>query len=457
MRRIACTVSLVGLTCVGLAFGCTSTSAPDAGLDASDTSATPDANGADANEARYVIETLGTVPYATDDGSRSWTGQHVRITRPDGHFTYVAYYPSDRPGPRPVVVITMPYAGVAWSGEDVDTRWASYPLEGLRHADLDQPDYDGMGLTYYEAHDDAAANSQALFYLLNDFSVVLIYGRFYAGGSARDDVEDMRAGMFFVAEQPATDPTRVGIFGGSWGGFLALQASAVADPRAPASVVVTAYPVSDIEAERAHFSARLPDQPDWFLPYLRRMAGDVSGLRATDLCARLPDATLILHDEEDNLVPFAQTQALVSACGAEVAYWLRATPRASLWSHGRMSEYDMTTGEGEPFPQSFITYSLTYLIEHLATPDQTVLYAASSTAPMRTQLQTVRDAQVAGRDVSFAAPRLLSLCDPRLYLFHDGAVRPGADVVAELVNAVWGTSETAATITATLTRGLPPP
>ena len=80
---------------------------------------------------------------------------------------------------------------------------------------------------------------------------------------------------------------------------------------------------------------------------------------------------------------------------------------------------------------------------------------------LRTHLGLVRAAQQAGRDVAAVAPRLRDLADRRLYLLDLGAtmpsVRAGAEVTAEAVNAVWGTSYTAATIDAALATGLPPP
>ncbi len=67
-------------------------------------------------------------------------------------------------------------------------------------------------------------------HLWNDASVLVVFGRFYAGGSVRDDVADMAAGMWLAAELPSTDRTRIGLWGGSWGGFEALFAAQQASP-----------------------------------------------------------------------------------------------------------------------------------------------------------------------------------------------------------------------------------
>ena len=95
----------------------------------------------------------------------------------------------------------------------------------------------------------------------------------------------------------------------------------------------------------------------------------------------------------------------------------------------------------------------------LATPDQTQLFSFYSPVSLATHLGLVHAAQIAGRDVSFAAPRLRELADSRMILvnFADSTIHTGKDVAATAVNATWGTTYTAATIGAALAVGLPPP
>jgi hypothetical protein len=414
--------------------------------------------------AGYRAELIRTEPYSDAAQHRTWTNQLVRITRPDGAHTYVLYVPSDKPGPRPVVVMTMPYSGIDWTGEDVDTRWAGYTLDATsRHLDVDNPDFNGTSLIVYQPTPVATADDQAHLHLLNDFAVVQIYGRFYTGGSVRDDVADMKAGMWFVAEQDAIDKTRVGVYGASWGGFEALYATANADPRARPLATVAEFPPSDFTTLEPHFHAVTGAALDDLVPYVQRIhagtggapgavGADYSGLRVTDLCASLPPKTLVLHDEHDNLVPFAQSQALLAACGGDRQFWLRTgTFDTSAFTHGPLLD--------EPSPQSVVTYSLDYLTLALATSDQTQLFSFYSPVSLATHLGLVHAAQLAGRDVSFAAPRLRELADSRMVLvsFADNTVHTGRDVAATAVNAVWGTTYTAATIDAALAAGLPPP
>ncbi|MCE9572649.1 MAG: hypothetical protein K8W52_05790 [Deltaproteobacteria bacterium] len=439
-----------------VACGAGSGHAPDAGE-------APDA-GTDATPGYQATE-LGTAPYVDSSSGREWTNHLVRITRPDGATTYVQYIPSDKPGPRPIVVLTMPYAGIDWTGEAIDTRWAGYALTDGRHLDVDGPGFDGAAMIVYDPTPIAKADDQAHLHLLNDFAVALVYARFYTGGSVRDDIEDMRAGMWFVAERPATeiDHARIGVFGGSWGGFEALYASAYADPRARPLVTVAEYAPADFTTLEPHFHAVTGDARTFLQPYLRRIhaatggapddpGADYGELRTADLCAGLPAATLVLHDEHDNLVPVAQTEALLAACGGDAVFWRRTGAiDPSVWSHGPLLS--------EPGFPSVSTYALDYLGLHLAPPEQALVLSAYAPDALAAHLATVHAAQLAGRDVLFAAPRLRELADPRLYLLDltDGALHPGAEVAATAVNAIWGTHETAQTIAATLAGGLPPP
>jgi len=403
----------------------------------------------------YRSETVATTTYADD--SRSWTVTQARIHRPDGGRTYVQWIGSDRPGPRPAVVMTMPYAGIDWSGEEVDARWAGYPLDAAgQHLDVDG---DGVSAIVYERSSVAIASDQAHLHLLNDMSALLVFGRYYAGGSVGDDVEDMKAGMWFLAEQANVDRTRVGTFGGSWGGFESLYASAYADARVRPRVTVALYPPSDFSTWQAHASTRTSPVRGFLEPYLHRLyattggaEGDYTGLRVDDLCAGLPDDTLVLHDELDNLVPVSQSRTLLAACGGEAVYWPRDTaPDPGRTSHGPLLE--------EPTFPSVSTYALVYLHLRLAPPDQAQVVSVVARDALAVHLGLVRAAQRAGRDVDWAAPRLHELTDPRLGFLDLGVspavVRTGAEVMADAVNATWGTRYTPATIRAALAVGLP--
>lgn len=398
--------------------------------------------------AGYSLEVIGSDALAVDD--RAWWVALVRITRPDGGRTYAAWIPSDRPGDRPLVVATNPYDGTPWSGEALDARWATYaPLPNGLYLDVDGPAFDGTSYISYAPKSGQQLISENLVHLWNDTSVLMVFGRFYAGGSVRDDVADMAAGMWLAAELPSTDRARIGLWGGSWGGFEALFAAQQADPRARPHVVSALYPPSDIADAVDHIRTRTGTAFTALQPHLRRVyaatggppaqpGSDYRGLRAGDLCASLPAETLTLHDELDNLVAVGQSQELAQLCGASALYWPRTGALdPSVPDHGPLL--------AEPLFPSVTTYSLLYLHLRLMPPAQPFLFEIYSKSALRMHLQLIRAAELAGRDIGYVVPRVMDFTDPRVYLFDPttcGAttgclVERGSDVIGGLINEIW--------------------
>lgn len=398
----------------------------------------------------YRAEVVAEDSFIRD--GRTFPIQLVRVIRPDGGRTYIQWIKSDKPAPRPAVLSTDPYGGLDWTGEEVDLRWAGRAA-GI-YPDVDGPNYTGdHEVVYYPTSVQAAAD-QEFAHLINDFAVARVHARFYAGGSIADEIEDVKAGMWFLAEQPDVDRARIGVYGGSWGGFEALYASAFGDRRAAPVVTVALYPPVDFSSWAAAAAAMLEPGRSGVEGHLRRIyattggpaagGGTYDGLTTDALCAGLPAATLVLHDDIDNLVRIEQSERLVATCGGDAIYWRRAAgPDPSAATHGALLD--------EPVFPSVSTYSLAYLHRRLAAPDAPDALVA--------HLTTVRDAQVRGEDVAFAAPRLRELCDSHMSLFNLATltIGPGAAAVATAVNTVWGTTHNAASIDSALATGLPPP
>jgi hypothetical protein len=403
---------------------------------------------APAVAAGYALEVIGSDALVSD--GRVWWTALIRITRPDGGRTYAAWIPSDKPGDHPLVVATNPYDGTPWSGEALDARWAGYrPLPSGLYLDVDGPGFDGSSAITYVAKTGQQVISENFVHLWNDLSVLVVFGRFYAGGSVRDDVADMAAGMWLAAELPWVDRARIGTYGGSWGGFEALFAAQQADPRARPRVVSALYPPSDLADCLTNARTRTGAALTALHPHVRRITAgtggppeqpgsNYGGLRVGDLCAFLPE-TLTLHDELDNLVPVRESQTLAATCGTEALYWPRAAAvDPSVPDHGPLLT--------EPDFPSVLTYSLTYLHLRLMPPAQQALVEVYSRAALRIHLRLIHDAQLAGRDIGYVIPRLYDLMDPRVYLFDlstCGApagctVERGVDVVAQLIEELWG-------------------
>jgi len=400
-----------------------------------------------APRAGYRYQILQTQRFTID--ARSWNVILARVTRPDGGRTYVQWIPSDKPGPRPLVVSTDPYDGVAWSGEALDARWAAYQPEGNGlYLDRDGPGFDGTTTIAYYRKTPVQVAEEMMPHLFNDFGALVVFGRYYAGGSVRDDVADMAAGMWFAAEQPQVDRTRVGIWGGSWGGFEALFAAQQADARAQPRAVAALYPPSDFADWVEHALTRTGAAKTALMPYVRRIYAatggppaqpgtDYRGLRAADLCAALPE-TLTLHDEHDNLVPVRESQALAATCGVNALYWPRSGPvDPAAVDHGPLI--------AEASPPSITLYSMVFLHLRLLSPEQPYLLEFYAPSALRDHLRTIYAAQLAGRNIDYVIPRLHELMDPRVYLIDlatCGAsgcgVEHGIDVVARTIDEIWG-------------------
>ncbi|HET9989528.1 MAG TPA: hypothetical protein VFQ65_13445, partial [Kofleriaceae bacterium] len=146
----------------------------------------------------YAVVELATLPYTTN--ARTWTIHLERIDRPDGGHTYVEYIPSDTAGARPAMVMTEPYVGIDWTGEVLDARWAaSAPQADGMFLDVDGPGFTGSEEISYVHETPAQLAVDNNLELLDGFAVVMVFGRYYAGGTIREYAADMAAGMWFVA------------------------------------------------------------------------------------------------------------------------------------------------------------------------------------------------------------------------------------------------------------------
>lgn len=431
----------------------------------------------------------GTVTY--DAGSNTFT-----VTRLDGGFidagapvayellrlqvgdrapAYAQWMPATSPdgGLAPVLLVTRPYDGIGWTGEEVDQRWASQG-NGF-FPDVDSPGAPANpGSIVYTGISPQREVDETFIWRLHDVSVLSVYGRFYAGGSIQNDVDDMVAGLEFLAREPGVDTARIGIFGGSWGGFEAVYGAAFAPERATPKVGVALYPLTDFAAEVDFITRVMPQRytlpasrdanEAFFAPYLRRVVattgdvpdagGDFSGFDVNAVASRLRTPFLILHEDFDTLVDVTQTERLVAAKPALVSplYLRHATGPQPNWD----SEL---TNHGSAFAAFGGGGTLPFIVARLllALHDGPVVYVPYD-GNFLTLLTFVRDQQRAGAPYPEFAARLRELLDPRVVLVNvgDGSQIRGVDGITVAVNHVWGTSYTPATIDAALAAGLPP-
>lgn len=371
-------------------------------------------------------------------------------------------------GALPVLLITRPYDGIGWTGEDVDARWFSKGT-GL-FPDVDSPNAPANpGVISYVPITVQREVDDTFIWRLHNVSVLSVYGRFYAGGSIQNDVDDMVAGLEFLAREPGVDTSRIGIFGGSWGGFEAVYGAAYAPANATPKVGVALYPLTDFASEVDFVTREMPSrylQPAsitaneaFFAPYLRRIVattgglpdagGDYSRFDVNAVSSRLRTPFLFVHDSYDTLVDVRQTERLVSAQPSLIS--------ALYFRHAAPPNWDMELTNHGSAVSMYGGGAVTFVVARVlkALHDGPVIFVPFDGSFLQ-MLTFARDQQRAGADSSEFAARLRELIDSRIVLVNvgDGTQYAGADGVALAVNVVWGTTYTAATIDAALANGL---
>ena len=393
----------------------------------------------------------------------------IRVHQPGGARSYILYTHAPTAN-APVVVAHEPYAGIDWSGEAIDARWVAQG-NGL-HPDVDAPDYDGDDVIAFELQSVQSAVDASAVWTINNFATVHTYARFYTGGSLAGDVLDAAAGFHFIASRSTElDAARIGSFGGSWGGMMALfgarNAPAAATPRAVAALTPLSDFVDQWQWTQFDLPASFPRPAEveaFFSPYWRRAKGDLGDppvqntqsrpFTLEGLCPQLPGVVFAPHDDWDTLIPVRQTERLTSACdNVQPMYWRRSGAREVA-----TTKLDHGTFDTEPQLPSMSTFAYTFMVSALANDAAPMLISLAHQPALEVYLGTVRAAQLGGQDPGAVLPRLRELAAPRVQLFSvpDNNVVAGGEMLAAAVNAVWGTSYDATTLRQQLANGLPP-
>ncbi len=431
-------------------------------------------------------EVLSTGTYTLVD--QTWAYQNLRLPNKTGGYAYAKYYPASGTGPHPVIVLTKPYAGIDWTGEAVDTRWANdfnaYMTAGglppMCAPDVDGPDYNSQtsSTTCYSLSNANKIGDEAFIYLWNNYSVLVTYGRFYAGGNVANDIDDVIAGLRFLATQNEVDRSQIGIIGGSWGGFETLYAALNAPVDVRPAAAVAMFPVSDFFGLVNFINTQLPalvtdnsvlkKYSQFYDPYLRRFFAttgkapntNYSGYTLDDLTALASVPMLIPHDDGDTILPAKFSHNFANTNPALVeGFWYKQLDKAPWASvvteHGQIGNFVTIP--------IHLTFSTAYLFNKLNNAGQSLLYIPYGKTDMQTFFSNIHTYQLEKRDVSWLVPRLIEMCDSAIsmYEFTPGNTSPitkGDLFVAKSLNAVWGTSLTSTTVLAYLrNNGIPSP
>jgi hypothetical protein len=411
-------------------------------------------------------------------GSQSWQYALLQLPNADGGYSYAQWFPPRRAARTPVIVRTEPYAGIDWTGAAVDQRWA---LQGNGcFPDVDGPNYQPgvSGSICYEKFTPDRVGAESEIYLRNGFGVLTAFGRFYAGGSVWNDVQDMVAGLRFLGTQSNVDTARIGMLGSSWGGFEVVYGAAYATTGVVPKVGVAISPVIDFQ-QLVDFidntlptvtnSTTYPQYTAFFDPYLRRLfattggrpgsvGADYSRVTAAALGSLLNTQLLIMHDDGDTILPVATSKAFVAANPAHTqGFWYTQSDtidyNTNILTHGRL-------GSATVYAPIY-SFSIAYLFTALGDSGQ-ALVVPYGNADLDGFFQDIRTYQTGGRDVSWVVPRLRDLCDARVSMYDltPGSTMPvmsGAQLLAAKINAKWGTAFNSATVCSQLAgNGLPP-
>lgn len=449
------------------ATGVDATGAPPTATTDASADATGDPTDTTGSPADWQFETIAEQSFPLN--GTTVDVEFIRATRPDGGRSYLLYQHAPA-ADAPLVIMTEPYAGIDWTGEDIDAKWAGMGNGG--HPDVDAPDYNDVDQVAYALQDPAEAVGSNNIWAFNGFAAIHAYGRFYAGGTLADDVLDSVAPYAFARTRPdEIDRERIGAFGSSWGGMMALFGARQAPADAAPRTVVPISAPSDFEALWTWGTDTLPSASQnpgmvtgFYSPYWRRSTPTLgtppAGAPAepythAGLCPGLPGTVIMPHDAWDAIIPVAQTQGIAAACAnVEPVYWPRATPldlASAPMTHGPFA--------GEGLVPAMLIYTYAALVVSLAPPAAEAVYSVTSAPSLELHLELVLAAQKSGADVDWILPRLRDHADPRLQTFvaETNQLAAGADVLATAVNDVWQTDFDADALRTQLETGLPDP
>lgn len=405
-----------------------------------------------------------------DSGSawieRGWHCYYLLRLEYDGNDpSFAMWIPPLEDGVKPAVVLTQPYDYITWNGDTAP---------------------DGV-----DVKSNAEYVRDAVMHLLNGCGVLYVFERYYAGGSIRNDVDDTVAGLRFLADSGVADNTKIGIWGGSWGGFEALYGAADAPSGAVPIAGVAFFPLSDfadevdyIENSAGVLPNHIPDITDdvkrgqyqaFFEPYLERIkaVSDWADWDGTALLAKLSTPFIVVHDEWDTLVPFEQTVALAEDPSITPLYFYQGSSRDLNalpygWSHGELRMYRLD--ETPPPPEGIVfgianTLASAYLFTRIAADDRTrtakpILIGYEKVA-LNDFMAYIRDIKCNGTDEAVWAAELLQDCaDGRVLMIEmsDGTYGFGDEIIAKAFSdAGWGDADytMATTVRTALGVGLP--
>lgn len=153
------------------------------------------------------------------------------------------------------------------------------------------------------------------------------------------EVDDQIHGARWLAAQPFVDPTRIGVMGWSYGGYMTLML--LTAPNTPFAAGVSGAPPTDWTLYDTHYTER----------YMGKPAENPAGYAASEVTARLgrlkPGALLLMHGMADDNVTFDNTtRVLADLQRRGVAFETMVYPglrHRAGWTQSHLSHRTATT------------------------------------------------------------------------------------------------------------------
>lgn len=194
------------------------------------------------------------------------------------------YYPAPQPGPRPVVI----YAHGGPEGQFRPTFISTFQYWALE-----------LGVSVIAPNVRGSTGYGRAFHQLDN------------GRLREDSVRDVGALLDWIADQPELDADRVGIYGGSYGGYMVLASLAMYPDRFKAGIDVVGV---------ANFVTFLENTGDYRRDLRRVEYGDerdpqmrafLEQISPTNRADRIKAALFVVHGKNDPRVPYTEAEQIV--------------------------------------------------------------------------------------------------------------------------------------------------
>ncbi len=402
---------------------------------------TPDLSLSNATDSLIA---LSETPYSID--SSNYTVKNYKLVTTSGiiFFQFVSACSTKCP----VVVVSLPYTGVAWSQDLLDVEWGKKDPsgKGVVTPDVNGPGYNSSSgdiIAYYNSSLSDAVGFGGVF-LKSGVSTVIVYNRFYLGRKLDQYVNDFTQVLNHLSDLGSIDTNKVAVLGASLGGFVPLHASRKSFVKPVAMVGVT--PLLDLPNEFSTMSStakRITSNPSllsftqsFFNSYLRRMNQVATNQFTSDLLAlETPNSNiLVIHDSWDTVVPISQWQYLSS---------LRKID-SFIFQHASAIDYNtFSTGHSQISEgytnNAVMPIYMSYILKRLVAPSEskTIYYYYNDFV---SALAQVKMAQSRGQNISWMYGLLSDLCTDNMTMKDLGGSfgqLSGAQFAGGVLTNIW--------------------